>query len=543
MIKRLARCVFAVVFAVLLCTVTASAQLPPVAEAVLGERLVTARFRESLPPVAEYILFEMNNIGENFTDEREEEPVIKESNWDDLPEGELSKDDITPFLLAFTNNDGAPELLTPRDGALLPDNSNIHIRIKYDGTEECFAEINSTVSSSFIKIENNELVILSSKLVRGREYHLRVRAGYKFSKLVSFRVGSKYEDEIARIIANTDIVAVRPRISKDKIFPNGFFHSEEEADANMATITVKVWRANTTEVEVDEEEVVDEIVRTVSVPVTRFLKETDESDIEDALENRSVSGIRGAARDDEKTEETIGIDEAVEGGLETAAAEESEEAAEVAEDAESGGTDAENAADGSVEPKDEEENGDLLKESDNNDTNNGTIIEETENKPVEKAENTEEDAGERVETVEEYTEITTIEYITKTVRRTVNRGELYSSTMQITVNRALADTYTAIFDELYDIRFPIESAGCYNWRDTASGRISEHALGTAIDINPDQNYCVYGDGSTVGSYWRPYEDIYSVTPEVVNIFRKYNFSWGGSWVTPQDYMHFSYFGT
>ena len=51
---------------------------------------------------------------------------------------------------------------------------------------------------------------------------------------------------------------------------------------------------------------------------------------------------------------------------------------------------------------------------------------------------------------------------------------------------------------------------------------------------------IYSTGNSVGSLYKPYENPYSVTKEVVNIFRKYNFGWGASF---NDYMHFSYFGT
>ncbi len=495
-------------------------ELPPVAAQIMAPKTRLMQYWAEMPPLARYIIFEMpDTVQEEITleSERGEEVVRTESDWDDLPYAPMPTDDITQYFTQYKPTEHIPEILTPRDGALLPDNSNIHIRVKYDGSDPLFAEINSLASSSRIEIKNNELVILSSKLVRNREYHLRVRAGNAFSETVSFSVGSKYENEIEKIIANTDIVAVGPRIPMEKIFPNGFFHSEEEADANMVTITVKVWRANAEEVEVDEEEVVDEVVRTIKVPVAKYVGENVETEVsEDILMNSSVHGSKNDG-ETEETEETAVTDE-------NAETEETESLEEKAPEEE---TPEEPAADEEDEVSQDE-----------------VIVEETVSEipdtETETAEETDEN-GELV--IEDYTEMTTIEYVTKTVRRTVNRGELYSSTASFTCNRALADTYRQIFDELYEIKFPINDIGCYSWRNTAGGRISEHALGTAIDINYMQNYCIYGDGSTVGNYWRPYEDIYSVTPEVVNIFRRHNFSWGGSWITPKDYMHFSYFGT
>ena len=303
------------------------AELTPVAAEILAPKIQVEKYKQSLPPVARYILFELDASKRTeetiLASERDEEPVRTESNWDELPEGEIPDDDISDFLRQFQPTENVPKILTPRDGSLLPDRSNIHIRIKYDGTEPVFAEINSIASSSYLEVKDNELVILSSKLVRGREYHLRIKAGHAYSETVSFRVGSKYEDEIARIIANTDIVAVGPRIPMEKIFPNGFFHSEEEADANMVTITVKVWRANTEEVEVDEEEVVDEIVRTIKVPVTKY--EGGETEVsEDILLERSVNGSRKT--DDEDGEEEISETEEEEN---ESTAEEADETAEI----------------------------------------------------------------------------------------------------------------------------------------------------------------------------------------------------------------------
>ena len=122
-------------------------------------------------------------------------------------------------------------------------------------------------------------------------------------------------------------------------------------------------------------------------------------------------------------------------------------------------------------------------------------------------------------------------------------NQKYTKNITITCNAALADTVRQIFNEIYanEIRFPINYVGCYSYRNVAGmTRLSEHAYGTAIDINPKQNYQLYDDGTSVGECYEPYKNPYSLTPDIINIFRKYNFEWGASF---KDYMHFSYFGT
>ena len=136
-----------------------------------------------------------------------------------------------------------------------------------------------------------------------------------------------------------------------------------------------------------------------------------------------------------------------------------------------------------------------------------------------------------------------MENITVNVWRINSRGEKYSSTATLTVNKNLRNNYINVFKELYAISFPVNSLGCYNYRNTYGGRLSEHALGTAVDINPMENYCLYSDGTKVGKLWEPYKNPYSVTPEVVAVFKKYGFSWGGDWEDTPDYMHFSYFNS
>lgn len=126
----------------------------------------------------------------------------------------------------------------------------------------------------------------------------------------------------------------------------------------------------------------------------------------------------------------------------------------------------------------------------------------------------------------------------------LNSGEKVPSTLQITVHRAIADKMQQVFQEIFEgeEKFPIYSAGAYSWR----GGRSEHNWGTAVDINPDENYCIYTNGTIVGKYWKPYIDPYSITPygEVIRAFEKHGFTWGGDeWSGNRDFMHFSYLGT
>ena len=129
-------------------------------------------------------------------------------------------------------------------------------------------------------------------------------------------------------------------------------------------------------------------------------------------------------------------------------------------------------------------------------------------------------------------------------------GTKYSSTRTIKVNSALAEDVVKIFTEIYNdpSQFPIKSMGGYSWRNTASGRFSEHSYGTCIDINPNENYYVSPSGKAItGSHWKPGEDPYSIPGDsiVVRTFAKYGWAWGGNawgdW-NNKDYMHFTYLG-
>jgi len=135
-------------------------------------------------------------------------------------------------------------------------------------------------------------------------------------------------------------------------------------------------------------------------------------------------------------------------------------------------------------------------------------------------------------------------------------------------NKAIADDIMEIFHELYNNNYRIEkiklidefdaddeasmkanNTSCFNYRNIGKGRkISQHAYGLAIDLNPLYNPQIkYKNGSTViypqGS--EIYADRNSAFPYKIDkddlaykLFKEHNFSWGGNWNSSKDYQHF-----
>jgi hypothetical protein len=85
----------------------------------------------------------------------------------------------------------------------------------------------------------------------------------------------------------------------------------------------------------------------------------------------------------------------------------------------------------------------------------------------------------------------------------------------------------------------------YNCRAVGGTSVwSEHASGTAIDINPFQNPMIRGRSiSPAGSQFYLQRDRYligMVHPEgAARAFTWNHFHWGGRWTSLKDYMHFS----
>ncbi len=139
--------------------------------------------------------------------------------------------------------------------------------------------------------------------------------------------------------------------------------------------------------------------------------------------------------------------------------------------------------------------------------------------------------------------------VTVKVWKLNDADELYSSTLTFRINSVLKDDVIAIFDEIYNapVKAPLKDVNAYAWRSAmSSGTYSDHNYGTAIDLNYNENYCIYASGTVVGSFYDPENSIYSFPKDgiVVQTFAKYGWLWGGNaWVSGTvDHMHFSYLG-
>lgn len=123
-------------------------------------------------------------------------------------------------------------------------------------------------------------------------------------------------------------------------------------------------------------------------------------------------------------------------------------------------------------------------------------------------------------------------------------GTKYTNRMTLSVHKNLAETVACLFEDIYNSseKFPIHALMGYS-----QGGRSEHTIGCAIDVNPNENYyCDPQGNAIVGSYWKPGDDPYSIAldGEVAKIFNRYGFTQGAYWNSGyRDYMHFSFFGT
>ena len=135
-------------------------------------------------------------------------------------------------------------------------------------------------------------------------------------------------------------------------------------------------------------------------------------------------------------------------------------------------------------------------------------------------------------------------YLT-TITIDINDASGTRTTRSLRVHKAVAEDVKQIFADIQKSGFKIKSVGAYSWRSMAGGTArSHHSYGVAIDINPDDN-CMIKNGQIIaGSTWDPENNEFSIAPNgpVVLAFAKRGWTWGGSWKSSKDYMHFSLTG-
>ena len=122
----------------------------------------------------------------------------------------------------------------------------------------------------------------------------------------------------------------------------------------------------------------------------------------------------------------------------------------------------------------------------------------------------------------------------------------------IICNRKITNDLREIFEALYQAKYPIECIrpiSEYYRPIEGSNKLSNHALGLAIDINPLYNPCVKRkkDGTLLiqPSTARPYVNRsksfkYKITKQDLcyRLFIQHGFRWGGAWRSLKDYQHF-----
>lgn len=144
---------------------------------------------------------------------------------------------------------------------------------------------------------------------------------------------------------------------------------------------------------------------------------------------------------------------------------------------------------------------------------------------------------------------------------------------EMIVSREIEEDVKSIFKELFEARYEIDSmylidnywtgdpdttdsasidvnntsAFCYR-TVTGGSKLSNHAYGKAIDLNPQQNpYVSYSTGSPRWSHENAnaYIDRSTGLPHMIThedlayqLFTEHGFQWGGDWNNPKDYQHF-----
>ena len=132
---------------------------------------------------------------------------------------------------------------------------------------------------------------------------------------------------------------------------------------------------------------------------------------------------------------------------------------------------------------------------------------------------------------------------------------------QLVAHQQLAGELVEIFAAIRDIRFPVarvipiarygwsdltsmadNNTSCFNYRFIAgTTRLSCHANGMAIDINPRQNPVIYEDGTLLPpeAVYSPQDGgAFSPSSPILKEFMARGWKWGGEFTSIKDYHHF-----
>jgi hypothetical protein len=136
---------------------------------------------------------------------------------------------------------------------------------------------------------------------------------------------------------------------------------------------------------------------------------------------------------------------------------------------------------------------------------------------------------------------------------------------ELVAHAAWAEDIVSVMKELYLLRFPIErmtpvdsyhgdddasmaanNTSAFNCREVSRrpGVWSQHAYGTAIDVNPVQNPYILRNGTVlppgaVTDRTAPAMGLITAGDGVVEAFAGIGWGWGGTWSGVVDYQHFS----
>lgn len=136
---------------------------------------------------------------------------------------------------------------------------------------------------------------------------------------------------------------------------------------------------------------------------------------------------------------------------------------------------------------------------------------------------------------------------------------------ELVVAAEVAEAVRWVFERLFEVGYPIarmeraetfggddrrcmaaNNSSGFNFREVdGEDRLSRHALGLAVDINPVQNPWVRGD-RVDPEEGRPFVDRHRDHPAVIrrpgpvtDAFDAIGWEWGGDWAAYQDYHHFA----